>query len=59
MKVELISPRFWMVADRGRWWTVRTTGFGGHLIMNSRGQVVLKTTRTGAHVINALNRKVG
>jgi hypothetical protein len=41
MKVEAITPHFWTVSTLRRRWTVRATGFGGHLILNSRGNVTL------------------
>jgi hypothetical protein len=58
MKVELTSPGFWTVTERNRHWSVRATGFGGHLIMDRRGQVVLTTSPTGRRILNAVNRLV-
>ena len=54
MQVAETTPRFWTVeGGDGRCWTVRATGFGGHLILNARGQVVRTGGATGQRVLAA------
>lgn len=58
MRVVELNPRFWGVDDGGaRRWTVRATGFGGHLILNARGQVVRNAGATGQRVLAALSQQ--
>lgn len=51
MDVEQIGHRFWMVTEDARWWTVRATGFGGFLILNSRDRVVVTNGPTGQRIL--------
>ncbi len=57
MRASEASPRFWNVDDgKGRRWTVRSTGFGGHVILNSRGQVVSTSGATGRRILAAVRQ---